>query len=368
MSGAPAGDAGGERPRDRDRDRGGRDRDRGGRDRDRGGERRFDRDRNRDDRPRTEEAPAADVVADALTGAPAVTEAAPAAPAAERTETRNDGDRGNRFDRDRGGRNRDRGERGDRDRGGDRGERRDAAAEPSAVGTEAAPAVETVEDTKSEGARTLDRVAEDRGGKRDAKREAKPAAAGGDQREFWETWAEEKTTRPAPEPKAEAKTETTTDEEPSEERPARGGRASRGGEKRERGGRERGGDKRRTRDDGDKKADDKKADDKKADDKPAEARGGRTKRDTEISPTPVTADTQAKLFVSLGKKHGVSADDLRQLLAGPIGGDKARIGSVSLRDSHAHVRVPESVVDDIITAVNGTKHADQDVTVERSRA
>ena len=30
---------------------------------------------------------------------------------------------------------------------------------------------------------------------------------------------------------------------------------------------------------------------------------------------------QARLFVSLGKKHGVSADDLRTLLAGPIGGD-----------------------------------------------
>jgi hypothetical protein len=74
------------------------------------------------------------------------------------------------------------------------------------------------------------------------------------------------------------------------------------------------------------------------------------------------------LFVSLGKKHGVSADDLRTLLAGPVGGDTARIGSVSLRDSHAHVRVPEELVETIITAVNGTQHNDHDVTVERSRA
>jgi hypothetical protein len=72
--------------------------------------------------------------------------------------------------------------------------------------------------------------------------------------------------------------------------------------------------------------------------------------------------------VSLGKKHGVSAEDLRSLLAGPIGGDTGRIGSVSLRDSHAHVRVPEEHVDAIIAAVHGTLHNDHNVTVERARA
>src|SRR6185295_6701725 len=95
-------------------------------------------------------------------------------------------------------------------------------------------------------------------------------------------------------------------------------------------------------------------------------RGTRTKRDTVV--TPAADGNQARLFISLGKKHGVSADDLRSLLAGPIGGDTARIGSVSLRDSHAHVRVPEELVETIIGAVNGTKHDDHDVTVERSRA
>ena len=68
------------------------------------------------------------------------------------------------------------------------------------------------------------------------------------------------------------------------------------------------------------------------------------------------------------QKHGVSADDLRSLLSGPIGGDKARIGSVSLRDSHAHVRVPEEYVDAIIEGVHGTQHNEHDVTVERARA
>ena len=64
----------------------------------------------------------------------------------------------------------------------------------------------------------------------------------------------------------------------------------------------------------------------------------------------------------------VLADDLRTLLAGPIGGDTGRIGSVSLRDSHAHVRVPEEHVDAIIAGVHGTLHNDHNVTVERARA
>jgi ATP-dependent RNA helicase DeaD len=96
----------------------------------------------------------------------------------------------------------------------------------------------------------------------------------------------------------------------------------------------------------------------------------RSKRDTEVTPAPASAadGAQARLFVSLGKKHGVTADDLRDLLAGAIGGDKARIGSVSLRDSHAHVRVPEDLADQIIEGVNGTQHNDHEVTVERARA
>ena len=41
---------------------------------------------------------------------------------------------------------------------------------------------------------------------------------------------------------------------------------------------------------------------------------------------------------------------------------------MSLRDSHAHVRVPEETVDAIIAGVHGTSHKDQSVTVERARA
>ena len=325
-----------------------------------GGEgRRFDRDRNRDrgGSSSTEQPPAVVAVDSETTP----TEVVPIVAAEGSGEVRTDrggrpeGEhRADRGDRDRGGRDRDRGGR-DRDRGGrdrDRGPRPDAAAaapsEP--VVTAAAPEVAPVVAIESAPAKVDDvaRAALDRsdkkGGKRDKK--AEPTA---ETREFWETWAEEKSTRPAPAPAAVAA--APADAEATEEAGARGGRS--------RGGRGRGG---RDKDRGEKKAETSEKSEDKA---------PRAKRES-AAPAPAAASaadaSQARLFVSLGKKHGVSADDLRGLLSGPIGGDKARIGSVSLRDSHAHVRVPEDLVEAIIAGVHGKKHNEQDVTVERARA
>jgi len=189
------------------------------------------------------------------------------------------------------------------------------------------------------------------GGKRDKK-----SAPTAETREFWETWAEEKSTRPEPAPASAP--EAAAAEEAVEERPARDDRRGGKGRDRDRG---RGRDKAKP-DKADSKPDAKT--EAKADDK-HERRG----KKAEAAPAVAAADgAQARLFISLGKKHGVSADDLRALLSGPIGGDKARIGSVSLRDSHAHVRVPEELVDAIITGVHGTQHNEHEVTVERARA
>ncbi|HET9991681.1 MAG TPA: DbpA RNA binding domain-containing protein [Kofleriaceae bacterium] len=202
------------------------------------------------------------------------------------------------------------------------------------------------------------RAALDRGPKGRDKKRSEPTEA---TREFWETWADNKSTKPeAPAPvKTEAPaTEEISDNEETHDEPKGRSRGARGGRGRGK------------KDDAKREAKPaKKHDD---DDKPAatpsrsEAPAGRGKRDTVVTPAPEGG--QARLFVSLGKKHGVSADDLRTLLASPIGGDTARIGSVSLRDSHAHVRVPEELVDAIIAGVHGKQHNDHDVTVERSRA
>jgi hypothetical protein len=175
-------------------------------------------------------------------------------------------------------------------------------------------------------------------------------------REFWETWADNKAARepdakPVGEPDAAAAAEERTEPGERSERREKSERSDRRGRERSRG-----------RDQSDKREKREKKD---------EERSSRARRDTSVDEAPPSnaADgNQARLFVSLGKKHGVSAEDLRTLLAGPVGGDTSRIGSVSLRDSHAHVRVPEELVEAIIAGVHGTLHKDHNVTVERARA
>ena len=293
------------------------------------------------------------------------------------------------------------------------------AAEPAiavAVGTEIAPVVETVAPIEPAPTRVeevaravLDRVEHrdrDRGDRGDRKarrdRRTEPTA---ETREFWETWAEEKSAR-ATEPKAEdAEPARGKDSPPpavteaAAEAPAEEAAETEPGERRSRPERGRDRDKGRSRSDTkpDRHGKDRhgkaerpgkaerterpgKAERAEHHDKPERGerhakaerhddkaeRSPRGKRDTAVTPA-ATDGAQARLFVSLGKKHGVSADDLRALLSAPIGGDRSRIGSVSLRDSHAHVRVPEEYADAIIAGVHGTQHRDQDITVERAR-
>jgi hypothetical protein len=218
-----------------------------------------------------------------------------------------------------------------------------------------APVVVAAEPAKVDKVDDVARAALDRSDKKGGKRGDKKAEPTAETREFWETWAEEKSTRPAPAPAAAAAPAEAAATDDAAEPAERGGRS--------RGGRGRGGRDKAPAARAEKPAD--KAE--KSDDK-----APRGKREAAAAPAaaPAAASdaSQARLFVSLGKKHGVSADDLRGLLAGPIGGDKTRIGAISLRDSHAHVRVPEDVVDAIIKGVHGTQHNEQDVTVERARA
>jgi ATP-dependent RNA helicase DeaD len=174
-------------------------------------------------------------------------------------------------------------------------------------------------------------------------------------REFWETWAETKTATVPPPVSNKEGTEPAEvlETEPRSARTVRSGRSRNNSQK--------------TGDSGKSTTRDSKRSAKKAEPAPpvsATPEATRTKHDTQV----VSSDAQARLFVNLGKKHGVTPDDLRTLLARPLGGDRARIGSVSLRDSHAHVRVPEDVADAIISSINGTQHNEHAVTVERSRS
>ena len=144
-------------------------------------------------------------------------------------------------------------------------------------------------------------------------------------REFWETWADDKATRaPA---------------EPREERPAREARAPR-------------------------------------EDRPRrERREGRSERSRDERPReerPARAATEdptslVRLYVSLGKDAGVTADDLRALLGKELGDDASRIGSVAMRATHSYVRVPEDLVERIVEAVNGTDRDGTEIKVELAR-
>ncbi len=348
------------------------------RDRNEGGNgegRRFDRDRDRNrDRGGSSEQPPAVVVVDPETSPTEVLPVVGVEGSSEIRTERAEGDRGGR------GRDRDRDrprrpyegpperERGNRNRD-DRGPRTETASDTSRnetlpLVTEAPADVAPVVVAEAPKVDEVARAAVDRADKKGGKKDKKPEPTV-ETREFWETWAEEKSTRPAPAPAAAAA-------------PAEADAAEDAGERTERGGRSRGGRGRGGRDKDRAPAAAKTAEKsvEKAAEKTAEKsdeKAPRGKREAAAAaPAPAAAAasdaSQARLFVSLGKKHGVSADDLRGLLSGPIGGDKARIGSVSLRDSHAHVRVPEDLVEAIIAGVHGTQHNAHDVTVERARA
>ena len=80
---------------------------------------------------------------------------------------------------------------------------------------------------------------------------------------------------------------------------------------------------------------------------------------------PASASGSVKLYVNLGKKHGMTADQLRTLLAKPLGGDRSAFGSVMLRDDSAHVKVDDSAATAIIKQLAGTKHHGEVIAIER---
>ena len=78
--------------------------------------------------------------------------------------------------------------------------------------------------------------------------------------------------------------------------------------------------------------------------------------------------TSVRLYVNIGKREEISAEDVRDLLAEGLEADAAeRIGKVALRNTHSYVRVPEDLVDTVISSAEGKSYKDRDVVVERAR-
>jgi hypothetical protein len=63
----------------------------------------------------------------------------------------------------------------------------------------------------------------------------------------------------------------------------------------------------------------------------------------------------------------VTADDVRRLLGADLGDDASQIGSVAMRDTYCHVRVPSRLAQPIIDAMNGKAHGDVTIKVELAR-
>ncbi len=75
------------------------------------------------------------------------------------------------------------------------------------------------------------------------------------------------------------------------------------------------------------------------------------KRKPVAAPPPATV----RMFVSAGKKDGVTVAELVAVLVKEIGVDRAAIGRIDLKETHALVELPARDADRIIVAMNGTR-------------
>jgi ATP-dependent RNA helicase DeaD len=80
----------------------------------------------------------------------------------------------------------------------------------------------------------------------------------------------------------------------------------------------------------------------------------------------VAGDT-TRLFVNLGKREDVTAEEVRSLLGEALGSEAERIGRVAMRNTHCYVRVPSDLVDRVIRSTHGKQYRDRELVVERAR-
>jgi len=90
--------------------------------------------------------------------------------------------------------------------------------------------------------------------------------------------------------------------------------------------------------------------------------------DGDAAPEETKKASGVRLYVNIGKREELSADEVRDLLADGVSDEDAeRIGSVSLRNTHSYVRVPEEIVDGLIAAASGKSVGERELVVERAK-
>ena len=78
------------------------------------------------------------------------------------------------------------------------------------------------------------------------------------------------------------------------------------------------------------------------------------------------ASGTTRLYVNIGKREDVTADDVRTFLSEGLE-ESEKIGSIALRNTHCYVRVPDTLADRIIEASAGKSFKDRQIVVERAR-
>jgi ATP-dependent RNA helicase DeaD len=227
----------------------------------------------------------------------------------ERGERDRDRDRGPRRDRDRdrgGDRDRDRrGARSERDRDRDRGPRRDRDRDRGDRDREASRR-KPEERPRDAGATTP--------ASPPPPAEATAPAEPGEGKEFWETWADEKTPTPAA---------ATTDTPGQVVAPE--------------------------------------AHDTDVGTPRAKSRRGPRPPREEILEEP----GMVRLYVNVGKREGLKSEDVTQLLKESA--PDAAIGKITVLGTHSYVSVPDEAADAVIQALKGKKLGDREVVIERAK-
>jgi ATP-dependent RNA helicase DeaD len=78
------------------------------------------------------------------------------------------------------------------------------------------------------------------------------------------------------------------------------------------------------------------------------------------APPPPDIPATAKIYVSVGKKDGVTANDLVAVLTKELRVERSQIGRIELRETYSLIEIPAQDVERVATALNG-------VTVRRKR-
>jgi hypothetical protein len=72
----------------------------------------------------------------------------------------------------------------------------------------------------------------------------------------------------------------------------------------------------------------------------------------------------ARLYLNVGKREGLTPEDVGKLFAGA---PADAVGRVLVLGTHSYVSVKEEAVDAVIAAAAGQKVGDRDVVIERAR-